>query len=207
MDVLDLASPAGQFLLRFVQESSAIEDVSIADDALVAGWAERRGHMGALRQLLELAAAREPLTIQHVCGWQALITREQLPYGHWIADEHIGRLRTQRMRWGRLQFADPADIRPQLENILDALNRPPGDPLEVAADAHWRFELVHPFADGNGRTGRLLALYTLRAAGVRPVLFTYGDRDSRYFRAFQLNERERLLAYFAEHQLEDDPLA
>ena len=207
MDVLELASPAGQFLLRFVQESNAIEDVSIADDALVAGWRERRGHMGALRHMLQLTSDREPLTIQHLCGWQALITREQLPYGHWIADEHIGCLRTQRMRSGRRQFADPPEIRPQLESILDAVNLPSGDPLEVAANAHWRFELVHPFADGNGRTGRLLALYALRAARARPVLFTYGDRDSRYFRAFQLNKRDRMLAYFAEHQLDDDPLA
>ncbi|HEU0168746.1 MAG TPA: Fic family protein [Chloroflexota bacterium] len=207
MDALDPTSPAGQFLLRFVQESNAIEDVSIADQVLIAGWQERRGHMGALRQMLELASGREPLTIQHLCAWQALITREQLPYGHWIADEHIGCIRTQRMRRGRREFADPADIRRQLDEILDEVNTPGGDAVAMAARAHWRFELVHPFADGNGRTGRLVVLYALRSAGVPPVLFTFGDRDSRYFRAFDLTGPERMGAYFAEHQLERDPLA
>ncbi|HEX6510950.1 MAG TPA: Fic family protein [Chloroflexota bacterium] len=193
-------------MLHFVQESSEIEDVSIPERDCLEAWQHGTGHMGAARQTLEIAERRQPASIEHLCAWQAAITREQLPYGHWIAQHHIGCLRTQRMRMGKRQFAPPEDIVPQLTRILNEVSSVGSEgALEVAAETHWRYELLHPFADGNGRTGRLLALYTLRSAGLPPVLFTAGDRDACYFRAFDPATPQPMIAYFREHQLTTDP--
>jgi Fic family protein len=41
-------------------------------------------------------------------------------------------------------------------------------PLVQAAIAHAQFELIHPFADGNGRTGRALVQVVLRRTGLAP---------------------------------------
>jgi len=207
---LDLASSAGQFVLRFVQESNAIEDVSIPDAALITGWEQGAGHMGAARRMLDLAEGGDPLSIDHVCAWQAAITREQLSYGHWIADQHIGCLRKQHMGIGQRPFAAPDAIELELGRILEQINTTPAAAswqrvLELAARTHWRFELIHPFADGNGRAGRLLALYLLRLARVPPVLFIAGDRDSRYYRAFDPAGAGIMIQYFQEHQLRADP--
>ena len=39
-------------------------------------------------------------------------------------------------------------------------------PVFIAAVAHWQFEMIHPFADGNGRTGRALIHYVLARRGL-----------------------------------------
>jgi Fic family protein len=51
-----------------------------------------------------------------------------------------------------------------------------GDPLIKAAIAHYQFEAIHPFGDGNGRTGRILIVLSLINYGLldMPVLFTSG---------------------------------
>lgn len=47
------------------------------------------------------------------------------------------------------------------------------DPLVRMAAAHYQFEAIHPFADGNGRTGRILNMLMLVEAGLlrQPLLY------------------------------------
>ncbi|MGO0604469.1 MAG: Fic family protein [Brevibacterium sp.] len=47
------------------------------------------------------------------------------------------------------------------------------DPLVVMAAAHYHFEAIHPFPDGNGRTGRILNILMLIESGLlrEPVLY------------------------------------
>lgn len=47
------------------------------------------------------------------------------------------------------------------------------DPLTVMAVAHYQFEAIHPFPDGNGRTGRILNILILKHFGLleHPILY------------------------------------
>lgn len=59
----------------------------------------------------------------------------------------------------------------QLESFINSDSEL--DPLIKMALAHYQFEAIHPFADGNGRTGRVLLLLHLKMEGLldMPVLF------------------------------------
>lgn len=49
---------------------------------------------------------------------------------------------------------------------------------------HIEFENIHPFIDGNGRTGRLLLVYEMISMGLLPVDIRYEERD-RYYAAIK----------------------
>ena len=50
------------------------------------------------------------------------------------------------------------------------------DPFLREARFHIRFERIHPFEDGNGRTGRILANRGLMRAGLAPVVIPVEER-------------------------------
>lgn len=54
-------------------------------------------------------------------------------------------------------------------------------PIEHAALAHYRFVIIHPFYDGNGRTARLLMNLILMQAGYPPITILKEEKH-RYFR-------------------------
>lgn len=67
-----------------------------------------------------------------------------------------------------------AIIRDKLGEWERFIHDPAGlDPLVAMVVAHYQFEAIHPFADGNGRTGRILNVLMLMSAGLigQPILY------------------------------------
>ncbi len=62
----------------------------------------------------------------------------------------------------------PEEVVPLLENLCEFAESDLFPPMMQAAIAHAQFETVHPFDDGNGRTGRALVQVVLRRRGVAP---------------------------------------
>ncbi|MGE0305929.1 MAG: Fic family protein [Acidimicrobiia bacterium] len=62
----------------------------------------------------------------------------------------------------------PEHIDALLDDLLTYVNGDDHPPLVQAAIAHAQFETIHPFADGNGRTGRALIHVILRRRGLAP---------------------------------------
>ncbi len=73
----------------------------------------------------------------------------------------------------------------RIHQLIDWFNDPTNllHPIEKAALFHARYETIHPFSDGNGRTGRLLLNYMLVREGYWPVNIRYAQDKERYYDA------------------------
>ena len=65
------------------------------------------------------------------------------------------------------------------------------------AKYHIEFEKIHPFEDGNGRTGRLLINYELIKNDLPPIVITKDDRV-KYFELIRNNDIKNLAEWFKE---------
>lgn len=77
----------------------------------------------------------------------------------------------------------PYLIQPKMENLLVDLNSSHENIVTKLARFHIEFESIHPFIDGNGRTGRLLVNLELMKAGYPTIDIKFTDRV-KYYQAF-----------------------
>ena len=77
----------------------------------------------------------------------------------------------------------PYLIIPQMEKLLENYKTSDEDFVTKLARFHLEFEGIHPFIDGNGRTGRLLINLELMKAGYPPIDIKFTDR-LKYYQAF-----------------------
>jgi Fic family protein len=108
-----------------------------------------------------------------------------------------GRYRSIPVRVGRYVPPPPEDVSGLMAELLDWWNTPSADlsPVISSAIVHYRFEAIHPFADGNGRTGRALALWELYRRGfdthhIFSVDEYYWEDRPRYYAALDAVRRE-----------------
>lgn len=81
---------------------------------------------------------------------------------------HIGR--TSRIDEARFVPAPPLFVPELMDQLVEYINSPSDlPPLARSAMIHYQFETIHPFADGNGRIGRVLILMLLCAEQVLPL--------------------------------------
>jgi Fic family protein len=63
-------------------------------------------------------------------------------------------------------------------------------PFEETVMFHYKFEMIHPFTDGNGRVGREIFNYMLTRIGYPKLLFLGSERDT-YIRSLRLGNEEK----------------
>jgi Fic family protein len=92
-----------------------------------------------------------------------------------------------------------------MEDLIAFANRKDIDPVTQAAVAHAQFELIHPYADGNGRVGRILIAYLLtrrlNLTTPPPVSVSIATDRGGYLSGltlFRLGQADPWVAWFAE---------
>ncbi len=176
-------------LRREAQSTSALEGTFAPfETVLVSEPEDRRGLPVEVREVLNYVVAAEdgfawarerPFTV-------GLLERLQHVLVSNTPSEHhdAGKVRERQVVIGargapieeaRFVPAPPGDqLRLRLEQWLEWLRDPPRElsPVARAAIAHYQFEALHPFSDGNGRIGRLLiAMELMRDSVLRePIL-------------------------------------
>lgn len=176
-------------LRREAQSTSALEGTFAPFEEVLESDLEDRAQLSLeMREILNYVFAAEeafswigqrPLTSGLIENLQGVLVQ-----GTPSAYSDAGKLRD------RLVFIGPKDraieearfvpapfgdqLRAGLEDWISWVNDPPADlpPVVQAALAHYQFETLHPFSDGNGRIGRLLIVLQLMQSGVlkHPIL-------------------------------------
>lgn len=117
---------------------------------------------------------------------------------HGVMDQgEAGRYRSIAVRVGRFVPPPPSEVSGLMFELLEWWNKRAGElsPVLSSAIVHHRFESIHPFADGNGRTGRALALWELYRRGfdthhIFSVDEFYWEDRPRYYAALAAVQRE-----------------
>lgn len=105
-----------------------------------------------------------------------------------------GKFRNYLVRVGNYIAPDWQDVPKLMGQFMKFVNDSNLNVVELSARAHYRFEKIHPFGDGNGRIGRLIMNYILWRNGYPMIIIEYENRKS-YYRALQKGE-ENFVNYF-----------
>ncbi len=136
---------------------------------------EAINHKYAINYLLR--HLEEPLStgfLQDLCGW----------VNHNIIEVDGFRKVQVYIRGANFVPPAPSQVPMQVMYFLDNYNHSTYDPIEKAARFHIEFEHIHPFEDGNGRTGRLLINYEMLRNELPPIVIPAEERG-RYFTLLQ----------------------
>jgi len=110
-----------------------------------------------------------------------------------------GKYRDYLVRVGDYVAPDWQDVKELMNKLVLFINQSKINPVELAARSHYRFEMVHPFGDGNGRIGRLLMNHILWHDKYPMLIIEYKKRRS-YYRSLQKDE-EGFVNYFLRRYL------
>ena len=140
---------------------------------------EAVGYKEAFQYMEELAKQDKELSEFDIKGIHNLVLADR------PEDRGTFRRVNVRIAGGLTNPVQPYLIEPKIEELLnDYITwRKTMHIVECVALFHLRFESIHPFIDGNGRTGRLLMNLQLIKAGLPAVNIKVSDRK-RYYDAF-----------------------
>jgi len=98
---------------------------------------------------------------------------------------------------GNSQTVSPEEVEEELNNLLKWYkgNHNKIHPLILAFEFHRRYEFIHPFLDGNGRTGRLIMNKILMSNGYFPII-VYKDNKAAYFNSLEKSKEGKLKNYY-----------
>ena len=152
-------------------------------------------YTGDLRTLFEISNAKDaneyllqsfnekrPIDENLIKGFQYRLTQKTYDVRRWRLGERPGEYKKHDYVTGQNEIgASPEDTPEEMAELLDELKDIPDDKaLTAAAYFHAKFENIHPFADGNGRTGRLTANYILLLHDHPPIIFHEENRKDYY---------------------------
>ncbi|HDR1501560.1 TPA: Fic family protein [Pasteurella multocida] len=145
---------------------------------------DMENHHRALLYVQELAKDNVPLSLMVIREIQSLIEPERTGFRQNLAEIQNTDVKT----------AEPYEIAMRMQNLVDMYNSSSDDLFTKIAKFHIDFETIHPFADGNGRTGRLLLNLELMKNGYPLTTIKFEDRPL-YYNAFHngINEMKNLI--------------
>lgn len=139
---------------------------------------EARNHADAITFLDEIISQNEPVDQWQIKNLHGLVLKG-------IDDSEAGRYRSENVVISGASTTPPGflHLNDEMTALIDWHSQSASlHPVRRAAELHTRFVEIHPFIDGNGRTGRLLMNFDLMKSGYPPAILLKEDR-LRYYDA------------------------
>ena len=178
------------FMIEYTYNSNAIEGNTLTlreTDMVLRGLTidqkplkdhmEAVGHKEAFYFVVDLVKKRAELTEYVIKQIHALVLADK------PMDKGAYRRVPVRILGAHHEPVQPYLIESKINNLLVDFKNDNRNIAEKLALFHINFESIHPFIDGNGRTGRLLVNLELMKAGYPPIDIKFADRK-RYYDAF-----------------------
>lgn len=152
---------------------------------------ETLNHHRAVLQVRQWVAEKHPVDEAALRALHSIIMTS-------IDDERSGSWRSDRVF---VTGAPRQPIRPEcipqaMQELISWMNDITGlHPIILAAEAHYRFVKIHPFYDGNGRTGRLLFNWLLLRHGL-PLTVIPAEARSRYIHSIDQADQDHPMPFF-----------
>ena len=142
----------------------------ISSGATVREFYEIENHKQAFSNMLDHLESNDTLSVSIIKEVHADLTdRLQYDKGQFKKNENL-------IIGAEFQTASPSETPFLVQQLVDNLEyrlenaATDEEKLERILDAHIQFERIHPFSDGNGRTGRMLMNYSLLQKGFPPLI-------------------------------------
>ncbi|MDR0479828.1 MAG: Fic family protein [Burkholderiaceae bacterium] len=186
-----LASLRAHLALEWTYHSNAIEgntltlrETQVALEGITIGGKSLREHLEAINHRDAIHYVERLVSQQEILSERAILEIHSLVLKG-IYERQAGRYRQQNVviTGASARPANFLHVRDEVGALLDWHGSPQARALhliEREAQMHARFERIHPFIDGNGRTGRLLLNLELMKAGYPPTIIQKEDRLDYY---------------------------
>ena len=181
-----------EFMIEFTYNSNAIEGNTLTlketamalegmtiDKKPLKDHLEAVGHRDAFLYVQDIAKKDMPLSESVIKNIHALVLMNR------PEDKGVYRRIPVKIMGAYTEPVQPYLIEAKMTELLATDNERKGvlHDIERIARFHLEFEGIHPFIDGNGRTGRLLMNLELIKCGYPPINVKFADRK-RYYDAF-----------------------
>lgn len=163
-----------------------------------------KDHFEALKFTLEQARQKTPLSTKLLKQIASLVMKNTgAKYQNVLGefDSSNGDFRLSGAHAGNSVFMDYKKIPGAVENLVVELNKAMPklenhkEVLETSFDAHYNLVSIHPFADGNGRTSRLLMNYVQHYHGL-PLSIVFKEDKAEYYEAIIQTREEKNPSFF-----------
>lgn len=174
-------NPKGKqrFLQEFVYQSNLIENITQSFDVLTENQRPKLDdHYRALEFMLD--NYEKDLTQESIKSLQSILMENLLSeFGEYRAVDAV--IDTDTISLGAPKYYEVPKLMTNLEEEISYLENPS---MQDLMNIHCEFETVHPFVDGNGRTGRLL-LNWLTLKHLQEFVVIHGSKQQEYFKTVQ----------------------